>query len=118
MGSQRARALRRRPAERKPTDLGQRIRAIVARHARLDDHGVPIKCGPSRPERARRATTPDPVVVGAKKMQVSGNDYKVILLDEAHAKACARELEALDGKPRRAYPCPRSKSGHFHTGTR
>jgi hypothetical protein len=39
---------------------------------------------------------------------------KIIFDNEAAARACAAELEALGGSPLCAYPCPRSRNGHYH----
>lgn len=104
MGSQRARA-RRRAGEQQAAELEEMRRTIWRRHCRLGPHGEPLKCEPSLEEKA----DPD----GHWRRQ--GLDEKLILINEQHGYECARELEVLDGKPRRVYQCPRSKSGHHHT---
>lgn len=117
MGSQRDRARTRRVADQDQQDLGHEYRAIIVRYARLDNNGVPIRCAPSRAEKPGRMPAAAIQVASRRDWQLAGNDEKVILRDEAAGWECARELELLDGKARRAYPCPRSKSGHYHTTT-
>jgi hypothetical protein len=84
-----------------------RTQAVVARHARLHRDGEPMLCVPGRAERRD----------SQRRRENPGTDGKVIYDDEATALACAAELEALGLKPQRAYPCGRSRHGHYHLAT-
>jgi hypothetical protein len=77
---------------------------VLKRHARLDRNGKPQRCTPSQLERW-----------GGRRKETEGSDLKIIFNNRLEAEAAAREFEALpDGVPQRAYPCRRSKHGHYH----
>ncbi|MBC3192954.1 hypothetical protein H7X46_17995 [Pseudonocardia sp. C8] len=102
----------RRPVEDLPSGRGvvdaERGR-VLARYARLMRSGRPEVCRPGRREIEERER------LGAGGL--AGSDGKVIYPDRAAAECAARELEALGGRPQRAYLCRRSKRGHFHLTT-
>lgn len=100
MGSQ-----RRRLTQAAEQELERQRDEILARHSRLTGKGRPQRCATSLAEKRN----PDEL------WWWQGSDRKVILLDEQHAKDCARELAVLyGGAPLRPYRCPRSKRGHYH----
>ncbi len=82
-------------------------RAIVDRYARMfkgrtTGEMIPELCQPKQDE----VTTE------------RGGKRKGIYPDEAAAEAAARELTALyPDEPQRVYPCPRSRTGHYHVST-
>lgn len=83
--------------------------SVLARHARLMRSGRPEVCRPGRRE------VEDRVRFGSAG--AAGSDGKVIYPERDAAENAARELEALGGRPQRAYLCRRSKRGHFHLTT-
>ncbi|BBG01106.1 MULTISPECIES: hypothetical protein [Pseudonocardia] len=95
------------PSGRGVADAGRG--RVLARYARLMRSGRPEVCRPGRreiEERERAGTGTAP-----------GSDGKVIYPDRDAAECAARELEALGGRPQRAYLCRRSRRGHFHLTT-
>ncbi|ALE74147.1 MULTISPECIES: hypothetical protein [unclassified Pseudonocardia] len=82
---------------------------VLGRYARLMRSGRPEVCRPGRREIEDRER------FGGGG--VAGSDGKVIYPDRDAAECAARELEALGGRPQRAYLCRRSKRGHFHLTT-
>ena len=86
---------------------GERGR-VLARYARLMRSGRPEVCLPGRREIS------EPERFGAS---ATGSDGKVIYPDRDAAESAARELEALGGRPQRAYLCRRSRRGHYHLTT-
>ncbi|MBN9756932.1 hypothetical protein Ae406Ps2_1763c [Pseudonocardia sp. Ae406_Ps2] len=86
---------------------GERGR-VLARYARLMRSGRPEVCLPGRREIEDRER------LGAS---ATGSDGKVIYPDRDAAECAARELEALGGRPQRAYLCRRSRRGHYHLTT-
>jgi len=86
-------------------DLGQ---AIIIKYARKTRHGKIARCVPSDAEQWN--------LIDRKENE--GTDGKVIYPTEEIAQGAARELAALVGKPHRAYPCNRSKTGHAHITTK
>ena len=103
----------RRPVEDLPSGRGvvdgERGR-VLARYARLMRSGRPEVCRPGRREIEERERL-------GSGGGVAGSDGKVIYPDRDAAEYAARELEALGGRPQRAYLCQRSKRGHFHLTT-
>lgn len=79
---------------------------IIKNHARLDAKGRPAFCRPGQAEIAARRLREQDVGVG-----------KVIYPDRAAACAAAAEFGELNGYPVVAYPCQRSRKGHFHLTT-
>lgn len=75
------------------------IRAVLVQYARLNSSGHPVRCRPTRTERAAGKTNPDGKVIFDR-------------LDDAMAAAV--ELRRLTGQPKRAYRCNRSRHEHFH----
>lgn len=67
--------------------------AVMIRYARLSSTGKTMTCGPQ---------------YGARK---------VIFDTEEAAIAAAAELRTLGARPQEAYPCGRSKRGHYHLTT-
>lgn len=82
---------------------------VLARYARLMRSGRPEVCLPGRREIQQRER------LGSGG--AAGSDGKVIYPDRDAAECAARELEALGGRPQRAYLCRRSRRGHFHLTT-
>ncbi|MEQ3554427.1 hypothetical protein WIS52_28510 [Pseudonocardia nematodicida] len=82
---------------------------VLSRYARLMRSGRPEVCRPGRREIEDRER-------GAANA-AAGSDGKVIYPDRDAAECAARELEALGGRPQRAYLCGRSRRGHFHLTT-
>lgn len=74
-------------------------KVILARYARLSKTERPEVCSPSPSERVRHS------------------DRKVIFDSEESAKIAAAALVLLGARRMRAYPCPRSKRGHWHLST-
>lgn len=75
------------------------IRAVLVRYARLNSAGHPVRCRPTREEKAAGKTHPDGKVIFDR-------------LDDAMTAAV--ELRQLTGEPKRAYRCTRSRHEHFH----
>ncbi|GAA1265955.1 hypothetical protein GCM10009609_31460 [Pseudonocardia aurantiaca] len=80
---------------------------VLHRHARLTKNGRPIFCGPARAE----------IEGWMPSRQDPGSDGKVIYSTREAAEAAARELESLGARALRAYPCGRSRGGHYHLTT-
>lgn len=81
-----------------------RRQSVITLYARLRSNGAPEFCIPSRRERN-----------GLQPKLGSAN--KVIYPDKEAAENAARDLMALGSRPLVAYPCPRSRRGHFHVAT-
>ncbi|MFE2751600.1 hypothetical protein ACFXGA_06305 [Actinosynnema sp. NPDC059335] len=81
--------------------------AILAQHARLSKNGRPEVCTPSRAELSGEQ----------RRREGKGSDGKVIYDTVADARAAARKLEAIGARPMIAYPCRRSRHGHYHLKT-
>ncbi len=78
---------------------------ILDRYARLTTSGKPVTCQPRADE--RNGTGPS-----------RGSKYPKVIFDlEAAALAAARELVRAGCRPMTAYPCPRSRRGHWHLKT-
>lgn len=77
--------------------------AIIRRYARKHTSGRLMRCKPSILERA-----------GGKRREKEGSDWKVIYDTEDAAKNCAIQIELRGGPKMRAYPCRRSRHGHYH----
>ncbi len=86
--------------------------AILARHARLNRHGTPIRCQPGAEELRERRER----VTARVSRERPGTDWKVIYDSRAAAEAAAAEFAAA-GHGFRSYPCARSRSGHYHLTT-
>lgn len=84
---------------------GTAPRDIIARYARLQTNGKPVRCTPSR----AAVANDDPLGL---------DSYKKVVFDTAEqARACAAELATvLDPSvvARYVYPCRRSRTGHVH----
>lgn len=84
---------------------GTAPRDIIARHARLQANGKPVRCTPSR----AAVASDDPLGL---------DSYKKVVFDTAEkARECAAELATvLDPSvvARYVYPCRRSRTGHVH----
>lgn len=81
---------------------------ILVRHARLMRNGrTVVLCTPSYEERHRGVHT-----------KSTGSNWKVIFDSRKQAEDCIKELRRLPGvRPMIAYPCPRSRHGHYHIAT-
>lgn len=86
------------------TDVKAARRAVIDRFARLRPNGRAEFCSPSTEKQA----------AAVARGQAPSGDGKVIYPDRQAAEAAAKEFEALDGQPMRAYRCPRSQHGHHH----
>lgn len=90
--------------------LKQRRAEIISRYARMrGKRPMPLFCVPSQAE----------LSAGVNKAGWAG-DGKIIYPDLEAALGAGRELMALKrtGVKLYAYPCPRSKRGHYHLTTR
>ena len=74
-------------------------KVVLNRYARLKPSGKPIVCTPGRNERSRHS------------------EGKVIFDSQESAVLAAAELVRLGARRMTAYPCPRSKRGHWHLAT-
>lgn len=68
--------------------------AVMKKYARLNPKtGWPLRCGP---------------------LDLPVKKRKIIFDTAEQAIAAGAELELCGARPQRAYPCPRSRSGHHH----
>ena len=78
--------------------------AILAKYARLDRDGRPVRCWPTWEE-----------FYGAvERRESQGSDGKIIFDNKTNAVKAANELETLYRRAYKVYPCKRSDSGHRH----
>jgi hypothetical protein len=80
--------------------------AVWRNYARTHKDGKPVQCVPGKGEVIRRGWTVH-----------TGSDGKVIYDDLEAAESAAKELARLGWRPMIAYPCDRSKHGHYHLST-